>query len=250
MKRITLTALVLACVCGACSSSKTTTSNTNTANNTNNASFATAQQNSTTPLNKNNENNPLATMDDATREWFNASLPGSEHAELFGHMLGEWATTMSWRMSPDSDPDVSTGTATNAPHMQRFVKQDFSGEMIPGLPFQGFALFGFNTTTGQYESVWCDNSTTAITTTCGSKQDDGSILWTGSFVDPTNGEEHTSKATLAFAGLNAMTYTVWDRSPEGIEFPSLQVDYTRVQTTANTPGTTNTRSVAGVNEGK
>jgi hypothetical protein len=175
-----------------------------------------------------NENTSVInTMDPAMREWFNANLPKSEHAELFGRMLGDWTTTLSWRIAPDAQPEVSTGRASNTSNLQRFVRQEFDGEMLPGMKFQGSALFGFNNATKQYENVWIDNTTTAITTNVGAKQADGSILWTGSFTDPATGEKKTSKATLSWQGNNQMTWTQWDVSAEGVEFASLEVVYTR-----------------------
>ncbi|MFO0832792.1 MAG: DUF1579 family protein [Phycisphaerales bacterium] len=236
MKR--LAALTLVAFLGACSSPQTTnTANAPSQNNNQHATANTGVQswNVAAAQKSQNHGTVLSNLDKPTQEWFKSTLPKSEHAELFGSMLGQWNTTMTWSMGPGEQTETSTGTASNTATMQRFVRQEFQGEMFPGMNFQGFALFGYNATTGQYESVWCDNTSTAITTANGTKQQDGSILWTGTFVDPTTGEQKTSKATLSFNGRNTMCYTVWDKDEAGKEFPSLKVDYTRAQTATNTP---------------
>ncbi len=275
MKRFAaLTSLALVAFLGACSSTESTQTSANTQNST--TQQASLQNNRSSNWNNQNSWNQntgakrqgtqIARLDKPTQEWFMSTLPKTEHAELFGNMLGQWNTTMTWCAGPGEATETSSGTASNTATMQRFVQQEFQGEMFPGMNFQGFALFGYNASTGKYESVWCDNTSTAITNSSGTKQQDGSILWTGTFNDPSTGENRTSKATLAFNSRNSMTYTVWDRDENGKEFASLKVDYTRDQTAStqqnNTPRkasmapTTspnkvwpkNLRQVAGVNE--
>jgi hypothetical protein len=268
MKRLTALALASVSLLAACSSSNTKTATTE--QNWNSRTQNTTAWNQSNLQKSQNCGTVLSKMDQPTQEWFMSTLPKTEHAELFRHHAGPVEHDHDLVDGPGEQAETSTGTASNTATMQRFVQQEFLGEMFPGMTFQGFALFGYNSATGQYESVWCDNTSTAITSATGTKQKDGSILWTGTFVDPNTGSEKASKATLSFNGRNAMTYTVWDCTETGKEFASLKVDYTRDQTastytnTSNTrtsqapvntttskkPWPTNLRHVAGVNEGR
>jgi hypothetical protein len=181
-----------------------------------------------TGTNGNFSGSSLPEMDPAMREWFNANLPKSEHAELFGKMLGTWATATTFRMEPNAPAETTYGTCTNSAALQRFVQHDMNSELMPGMRFQGKAMFGFNNTTREYECVWLDSTSTGMTVAKGQKNSNGSITWTSTMTDPSTGEQVRTKSVTNFEGSDKMRYTIYANAMDGSEFAALEIVYTKV----------------------
>ncbi len=161
--------------------------------------------------------------------WTKANMPTKEHAQLIADMLGEWTVENEVTFAPGAPVEKSTGTAKCEPIFGgRFVKMDYDGNMM-GQPFKGFSLWGYNTPSGKFESTWIDSTSVGMMYSTGVKQADGSIEWTGSWVDPITKETKTSRAVTKMTDKNTMVYEAFDKTTDGTEFKMMTVTYTRVK---------------------
>lgn len=161
--------------------------------------------------------------------WTKANMPTKEHAQLIADMLGEWTVENEVTFAPGAPVEKSTGTAKCEPIFGgRFVKMDYDGNMM-GQPFKGFSLWGYNTPSGKFESTWIDSTSVGMMYSTGVKQADGSIEWTGTWVDPITKETKTSRAVTKMTDKNTMVYEAFDKTTDGTEFKMMTVTYTRVK---------------------
>jgi hypothetical protein len=104
--------------------------------------------------------------------------PTQEHKDMVRQMAGEWATNVTFRHAPNDAPSTSTGKARIEPVMgNRFLREHFESEMA-GEPMKGEGLFGYNTMSKEYESVWVDSFSPAIMYMTGTKKGDKEIEFT------------------------------------------------------------------------
>ncbi len=161
--------------------------------------------------------------------WTKANMPTKEHAQLIADMLGEWTVENEVTFAPGAPVEKSTGTAKCEPIFGgRFVKMDYDGNMM-GQPFKGFSLWGYNTPSGKFESTWIDSTSVGMMYSTGVKQADGSIEWTGTWVDPITKETKTSRSVTKMTDKNTMVYEAFDKTTDGTEFKMMTVTYTRVK---------------------
>lgn len=161
--------------------------------------------------------------------WTKANMPTKEHAQLIADMLGEWTVENEVTFAPGAPVEKSTGTAKCEPIFGgRFVKMDYDGSMM-GQPFKGFSLWGYNTPSGKFESTWIDSSSVGMMYSTGMKQADGSVEWTGTWVDPITKETKTSRSVTKMTDKNTMVYEAYDKTTDGTEFKMMTVTYTRVK---------------------
>jgi hypothetical protein len=173
-------------------------------------------------VNGGNENDPMAL-------WAKANMPTKEHAQLIADMLGEWTVENEVMFAPGAPVEKSAGTAKCEPIFGgRFVKMDYEGTMM-GQPFKGFSLWGYNTPSGKFESTWIDSTSVGMMSSTGTKQADGSIEWTGTWVDPITKETKTSRSVTKMTDKNTMVYEAFDKTTDGTEFKMMTVTYTRVK---------------------
>lgn len=96
--------------------------------------------------------------------------PGENHKRMQS-MVGTWAYTTKWWMSPDSPPNESSGTTvTRAVMGGRYLVSDHTGKMqMPGpdgkamdMEFKGMAVEGYDNAKKKYVASWIDNMGTGI----------------------------------------------------------------------------------------
>ena len=157
--------------------------------------------------------------------------PGAGHKAL-EPLIGTWNYTGQFWMSPDAPPESMTGTARNTLiYGGRFLKQEFRGEMQGQPPFEGLGYTGYDTIRKEYQTVWLDNMATGMMTGTG-KFDEATKTLTnqGDFSCPMTGESHRQyRAAWTVDDQNRNTYVSYMRTPEGREFKSMEIHYTRAQ---------------------
>jgi hypothetical protein len=168
--------------------------------------------------------------EDMMKAWEAANPITPEHQKLAMDLVGEWnATTTCW-MTPGGEPTTSTGKAkfTAVPGMQlRWISLDYTGEMM-GKPFKGAGFFGYNSTTGKYESVWMDSFSNGMFTETGTKDSTGSYEWKGTCVDPMSKQPKSTRSTWTFKDPSTLVCSMFENGPDGKEFKSFEITYARI----------------------
>lgn len=158
----------------------------------------------------------------------------SEGHKALEPLVGTWTYTAQWWMSPDESPQSMTGTATNTLIFDgRFLKQEIrgqpEGEGQP--PFEGLGFTGYDNMRQEYQSVWFDNMVTGMTLGAGQFDTATRTLTDqGDFSCPITGETHRwFRTAWTVMDQNHTTYESYSRTPEGHEFKSLEIHYSRAQ---------------------
>ncbi len=156
----------------------------------------------------------------------------SEGHEALELLAGTWGYTAQWWMSPDAPPESMTGTAVNSLVFgDRFLKQEIRGEAEGQPPFEGIGFTGYDNIRKEYQTVWLDNMNTGMMR--GAGQFDAAtktLTDQGDFSCPITGESHRWYRTAwTVVDPNHTTYESVSRTPEGREFTSLKIHYTRIQ---------------------
>jgi hypothetical protein len=164
---------------------------------------------------------------DPMAAWSAANKINDNHIALAGKMSGKWSTTTSFWMEPGGEAQKSAGKAEFKADMGgRFITCEYQGEMM-GKPFRGLNWIGYSNQAKKYVSAWIDSETTDIFISHGDKDADGNIVWLSEAVDPITGEKKTIKSMNRFPDKNSMTFEMYEPGPDGKEFKSMEILYTR-----------------------
>ena len=80
------------------------------------------------------------------------AMPG-EHHRLLGKMAGRWNMAVKYRMNADTPIVESRGTCERKWILgNRFILEEFDGGNL-ALPFQGLAIYGYDSFENKYTSV-------------------------------------------------------------------------------------------------
>ncbi len=159
--------------------------------------------------------------------------PGEQHKAL-EPFVGTWNYTLSWQMSPEAPSESMAGvTTTSWIFGGRFLKQDVTGPAAAeGQPsFEGIGFVGYDNIRKEYTSIWFDNMGTGIMLAAG-QYDAATTTLTeeGSMSCPMTGESHRwFRSAWKIVDENHNTYETYTRTPDGREFKSMEIQYTRAQ---------------------
>ena len=158
--------------------------------------------------------------------------PGEAHKAL-KPLAGRWIYAAQWWTSPEAAPQSMTGTATNTLIFGgRFLRQEIRGEAEEGRPpFKGLGFVGYDNMRKEYQSVWFDNMITGMM--WGTGQFDATtrtMTDQGDFSCPITGETHRHfRTTWRVIDQNHNKYENYMSTPDGREFKSMEIRYTRAQ---------------------
>ncbi len=163
-----------------------------------------------------------------------AGKPGPEHAKL-DSLVGKWNFVTKYRMSPEQPWQESPGKAEYRWGLgKRILYHEVKANPSPqdammGGPFEGFGMTGYDNMTKKYYNVWADNMGTGIMSSTGSADSSGKTFTYGSdeYTCPMTGEKKKTKSVLKIAGDDKVVYEMYDKDPDGKEFMTLEVTYTR-----------------------
>lgn len=165
--------------------------------------------------------------------WEAAAKPGKMHEHL-AKGAGTWEGTVKMWMDPAAPPSESKCTTVMTPVMGgRFVRGETKGNFDMGqgpVPFEGFGIYGYNNTTKQFESTWCDNLGTCMMHFTGALSEDGKVLtWNSKFVDPMTGKDTWMREVETYTGPDSMKLEMYGPSMDGKgEMKMMEITYTRV----------------------
>ena len=156
----------------------------------------------------------------------------SEGHKALEPLVGTWSYTAQMWMSPDAPPESMTGTTVNTVIFGgRFLKQEIAGQAEGWPPFEGVGFTGYDNIRKEYQTVWFDNMNTSMMR--GDGQFDAAtntLTDQGDFSCPMTGEAHRwYRSAWTVVDANHTTYASYSKTPEGKEFKSMEIHYTRAQ---------------------
>ena len=170
-------------------------------------------------------------MDPAMMEaWKKIGAPGEFHAHL-KPLAGRWSFVTKWRMSGEQPWEESKGTAECRWILGgRFLQQIVRGEpMDPdGERFEGYGLTGYDNGAKTYTNVWIDNMGTGTMISRGTCDASGKVFtYSGTSTDPFTGQLKKDKSVVRIINNDKHVFEMFSFGPDGREFQSLTVTYTR-----------------------
>jgi len=172
---------------------------------------------------------PSAAADAMMEAWMKASTPGEAHKLLAKH-AGVWDAEVKLWMDPAAPPMVSKGKGTNTLIFGgRFVETRFTGD-FNGQPFEGIGYMGYDNIQKKYVGFWIDNTATWFMTSTGTADKEGKT-WrsSGEVSDPMTGTMKPFREEAIFETPDRLVSRAYDKGPDGKEFKSMEITYTRVK---------------------
>ncbi|HEX8520821.1 MAG TPA: DUF1579 domain-containing protein [Tepidisphaeraceae bacterium] len=157
------------------------------------------------------------------------AAPGAQHAKLKS-MAGKFDAAVTWRMSPDQPEQKSQGTCSNEMLFDRYLKQDYSGDMM-GMPFKGTGLVAYDNAKQKYVSTWADSMSTGIMVMEGEADAGGNVITQKCEMDcPLEpGKKMQSRMVTTIKDENTHTAEMFQTPPGGKEFKCMTIQYTRAK---------------------
>ncbi|MEK6642744.1 MAG: DUF1579 domain-containing protein [Planctomycetota bacterium] len=153
--------------------------------------------------------------------------PGPHHKHLDA-MAGNWETSTRFWMAPGQEGEVTKGTCKRKWILGgRFLTEEFEGEAM-GQPFSGFGVSGYDNVSKKYVSTWADTMTTGIMSSTGTCDAAGKLFtYMSESNDCMTGQLKKVRCVTRVASESKHVFEMYDKDPEGKEFKSLEVIYTR-----------------------
>lgn len=170
-------------------------------------------------------------MDPVMMEKMKALMSPSAAHQVLEPLAGRWSYTGYFWMSPDAPAEEMMGAAQNTlVYGGRFLKQEIEGPWM-GETFHGLGFVGYDNIKEEYVSTWLDSMSTGIMTVTGQyDQATKTLKQSGSNSCPLTGEKARygrSEWTVTDGDHN--TYTSYMAGPDGNEFKTMEIKYTRAQ---------------------
>lgn len=145
------------------------------------------------------------------------------HHQALEPLVGEWSGTFTMWMEPGAPPMTSVGTITRKWVLGgRFLKEVVEASSDIGT-FQGLGYMGYNRTDGQYEFVWMESMSTAISFASGSLDPATNVLATrGTYREPVTGKLTYSRGEMDLSDPNRQVYIGYATGPDGKEYKSFE----------------------------
>ncbi len=151
---------------------------------------------------------------------------GEEHAYL-AQMVGDWDVKTEMSMGPGTEMVPGEATATFRKALGgKLIVESFQGE-FEGMPFEGMALMGYSNLEKRHFSTWYDSMTTWGFHSSGHRDDAGLLRLSGTNKDMLTPGGRPYRLTSEMVGNNKMLFDMYDTGPDGKEFKTLHMVYTR-----------------------
>jgi hypothetical protein len=154
--------------------------------------------------------------------------PGENHKKLES-AIGEWDLVSTWWSQPGAEPEESKATAKAEWILNgNFVQETVTG-MMGDQPFTGFSIIGYDNFREEYVSIWIDEMSTGFYLSRGTCSEDGKVFTSyGNWDDYFTGEKDMKMkmvdTVIDTDHHESKTYKIM---PDGSEFLSFQINYTR-----------------------
>lgn len=176
---------------------------------------------------------PEMTPQQMQEAFVKASTPGSEQ-KFLAAMVGEWKAQVSMWMDPTKPPEVSSGHSSNiSKYGGRFVETNYTGTWM-GQKFEGTGLWGYDNVGKQYQSIWYDSMGTQVMYAAGTYDSNTKKLSLASSMScPMVGGSVDMKEVVTIVDDNKHIYESYRTSPDGKDFRTMEIVYTRVNACKN-----------------
>ncbi len=163
------------------------------------------------------------------KAWMKAATPGQHHRYLDA-LVGDFTADVKIWMTPDSEPMEFTGTLKREWVLDgHFIMETIKADSPMG-PFEAICFIGYNNIDGQYESIWLENASTAITSGSGNYDAETKTLrMMSKYRDPATGHLITSWNKADLSDPYRETSTGWQVGADGKEFKSFEGVFVREQ---------------------
>lgn len=170
---------------------------------------------------------PERQMDPAMEAWLKYASPGEHHKHLEA-LVGTWDAKTKFWPAPDAPVQASSGLAKNSSILDgRFVQVTYQSEFM-GQPFSGMGFMGYDNYQQKYVDVWIDTMGTMMMTSEGTCDGSGKVItMRGEYADPMSGGGKSVRSVYRFVDPNEYVLEMYDTTPEGKEFKSLEITHTR-----------------------
>ena len=159
--------------------------------------------------------------------WMELGRPGEHHKHI-ARMEGAWEVEARFWYTADSKPEVAKGLSTSRLILGgRYLETEYASE-VNGMPFTGRGIMGYDRVAGEYVDTWIDSMSTGIMVSRGSCSDDGRVItFEGEYIDPATREKIKIRSVHTFPEKDHFKVEMWNRMPDGAEFKSMELFYTR-----------------------
>lgn len=159
--------------------------------------------------------------------WAKAATPGKQHQWL-ASKAGQWEFTGKFWMDPKKPPTETKGTAERSMMLgSRVMSERVVSPGFMGQPFEGYGLMGYDNVAKEFWGTWSDSMGTGLMVSKGSCDDKGACAFKGQYVDPITGKMKTMRSAARDEGTGKEVHEAWDQGPDGKEFKSMELVYTR-----------------------
>ncbi len=151
--------------------------------------------------------------------------PGPAHQRL-ARFVGEWETTSRLTMPGRASIESAGASRFSSILGGRFLSEDDRGTMN-GAEFQSQKLWGFNTDSQKYESVWTYTGATSMMTMTGVSKDDGKTVVYDASYEGARGRREQMVIIMRVADDDHFSITIAPKLPEGESAPAFETSYIR-----------------------
>jgi len=155
-----------------------------------------------------------------------AATPGPQHRELAGR-AGSWTVDGKVWMEPGAEPMPMDATAEIEAYLDgRYTVEEFKSEFM-GMPFEGRLVSGYDNVTGEYWTMWHDNSSTGYYLSRGTETEPGHVEYEGTARDILSPDGRPMRITVTEHDDGSYTMKMYD-SRDGVgEYQTMELHYTR-----------------------
>ncbi len=164
------------------------------------------------------------------------ATPG-EHHEFLASRAGDWNLAGKMWFGPGTEAMEFVSTSTMESVMGgRYLIEHVEGE-FRGETFQGMGIGGYDNLTGHFVGAWIDTHGTGIMRMKG-KAEPGSdeIEYVGKAPDFATGKYKQTRMVEKLIDADSFIVVAYDTTPDGKEYKSMELTYTRADTSASASG--------------
>ncbi|MGH8608669.1 MAG: DUF1579 family protein [Gammaproteobacteria bacterium] len=158
--------------------------------------------------------------------WEKAAKPGPQHQWL-ASKAGKWRFTGKFWMDATKPPTESTGTVERELMLGGRVLAEKVTSTYMDKPFEGYGLTGYDNVSTEFWGTWNDNMSTGIMLSTGQCDDKGACTHSGSYMDAMTNAKKTVRMTSRDEGPDREVHQFFEKGPDGKEFKSMELAYTR-----------------------
>jgi len=152
----------------------------------------------------------------------------NENHERMAELVGRWEVAGKSWMAPDQPPMETTGIAEFSQILGgRYLRQDYMSEFM-GMPYQGFAIGGYDNARKVHVDYWFDSMGTAAYVSEGNWDAAGTTYTSqGTHLNPVTGATEGTKNVITKESAYQFVFTMYMQMPDGSFVKSMELTYSR-----------------------